>query len=299
LLIGVGRTSAPRLAAPKAGLDCRRCHEAVWREWDDSYHARSFSDFRVQAAFQHFGHDRKCESCHAPERLLVADPQQPIALRADDREAGVDCLSCHGLPGGRVAASRDIANAPCRPVYEPKLADSVACAACHVAIYKDWLESRYQAEGTSCQTCHMPKATNRDHGRSHRCLGGHDDALVRAGAKFECRREGDELVVTVTNHATGHNFPGERHNRVLLVQVIERDAGGEITLSDQALIKGITPFRGESSEEKIRVDQTFEARFPLPATSVMADVRLLYKPFAWYADRDALVVDHLDIDLTP
>jgi hypothetical protein len=127
-------------------------------------------------------------------------------------------------------------------------------------------------------------------GRSHLCLGGHDDALVRSGARMECRQEGDELVVRVTNHATGHNFPGERHNRMLLLQVIERTPQGEITLARQALIKGITPFRGESSAEQIRVDDTFEARFPAVEAPVEAEVKLLYKRFPWQPDREALVV---------
>lgn len=302
-LIGIGRMQSPGVdqdASAAAPLDCRRCHEAVRREWENSAHARSWTNPQVQGAFQHFGHDRNCESCHAPQPLFTMPAQSPVLLRAEHRETGVDCLTCHLLPDNRgVAARRTLgeSQAPCRPQATPSLTDSSACAACHVAIYKDWTESRYAGEKKTCQVCHMRSEPGS--GVSHICLGGHDDATVRSGAKLACRQEGAELVVAVTNHATGHNFPGERHNRILLVQVIERLPSGEIALARQQLIKGITPFRGESSAEQIRAGDTFEARFPVVDPPVAAEVRLLYKRFPWHPDREALVVHETSLDLHP
>lgn len=291
--------TVPRAATPSStdASDCRRCHEQVWREWQASYHSRAFSDDRVQAAFQHFGFDRRCQSCHAPVRQVVMDVNATIELRESDHASGVDCLSCHARADGGVAAARSVADAPCRPRETAGFATSQACGACHQAIYKDWAESRYRTEGKECQTCHMSAVADRKNGRGHTCLGGHDSALVRSAVKMQCRREGEELIVTATNHATGHNFPGERHNRILFFEVIERDASGEITLARQALIKGITPFRGESSAEKLRVDQTHETRFPIVKPAAVAEVRLLYKLFPWYPDRDALVVAREEVKL--
>jgi hypothetical protein len=143
----------------------------------------------------------------------------------------------------------------------------------------------------------MPAVAERSGGRSHVCLGGHNDELVRSGVRMECRQENGELVVSVTNHATGHNFPGERHNRVLLLQVIERDPQGEIVLGRQEMIKNITPFRGESSADQIVVDQVWQAKFPIVDTPSTAEVKLLYKRFPWHADRDALVVHSEDVAL--
>jgi hypothetical protein len=114
---------------------------------------------------------------------------------------------------------------------------------------------------------------------------------------MECRREESELIVSVTNHATGHNFPGERHNRVVLLEVVERDQDGGITLAQQATIKDITPFRGESSADRIRPGETFEANFPIVPNSTMAEIRLLYKLFPWYSQRDALTVDRQTLEL--
>jgi hypothetical protein len=298
LLAALGRTSRqlPAGKVTAAAGDCRQCHDSVWQEWEASYHAKAWSDDDVQAAFQHFGVDRKCQSCHAPQAGL-SQPGDVMEVRATNREAGVHCLNCHGLADGGVAAARTVADAPCKPQATPLLASSEACGACHEAIYKDWEASRYRQENKSCQSCHMPAAPGRTGGRSHLCMGSHNDDLVRSAATLECRQDGEELIVSVTNHGAGHNFPGERHNRVLFVQVIERSADGEIALAQQALIKGITPFRGESSREQIRVDQTFEARFPVVKPPVVADVQLLYKPFPWYADDKALVVHRQKLNL--
>jgi hypothetical protein len=303
LLIAVIETpqtdpAPPAISASSASAsDCRRCHEQVGREWEASYHSRAFSDDHVQAAFQHFGFDRRCQSCHAPVREAILDVNATIELRENDHASGVDCLSCHGRADGGVAALRTVADAPCRPHETAGFGGSRACGACHQSIFKDWVESRYRTEGKECQTCHMPAVADRKNGRSHVCLGGHEPTLIRSGVKMECRRDGEALVVTATNHATGHNFPGERHNRVLFLQVIQRSRSGEITLARQELIKGITPFRGESSAEKLRVDEPFEARFPIVGAPVVAEVLLLYKLFPWYPDRDALVVAREEIEL--
>ena len=141
-------------------------------------------------------------------------------------------------------------------------------------------------KNASVVTCRRLPTEER---RSYVCLGGHEPALIRSGVTMACRRDGEAPVVTATNHATGHNFPGERHNRVLYLQVIERSRAGEITLARQELIKGITPFRGESSAEKLRVAEPLEARFPVVGPPVAAEVQLLYKSFPWYPDRDVLV----------
>jgi hypothetical protein len=286
---------APQALAPHA--DCRPCHEQVWQEWSASPHASAWVSDAVQGAFRHFGHDRQCESCHAPQPVFQTGLTQPVALRLADRETGVNCRSCHALPDGRMAARRTLPAAPCQPVETPELATSGHCAGCHTAIHRDWQASPYRAEGQVCQACHLPPVDGRPNGRSHACVGSQDPRVIRSGAQMACQRAGQELVVAVQNHATGHNFPGERHNRILLLQVIERRPDGTITLSEQRTIKAITPFRGESSAEQIRARETFTARFQVVQPPVVADIRLLYKAFPWQADRDALVVHQTLLEL--
>ena len=307
LLVGViatGRWASQRTEQPMQGVapmehdDCRQCHEAVFGEWEASFHSRAWSDANVQAAFHHFGFDRKCQSCHAPSPVLVTGLTAQVELREQDPETGVNCVSCHRTPGGRgVAARRTIPDAPCRPIQTPELTASRICGTCHEAIYDDWLASRYHEQAVTCQHCHMRQGDEPEGPTSHLCLGGHDPATVRSGVRMQCRRCGDELVVSLANETTGHNFPGERHHRVLLVRVIERNPAGEIVLARQEVIKDVTPFQGESSAERIRAGDTAEARFPVVETPCVADVRLLYKTFPWLTDREALEVDRAELRL--
>lgn len=291
------RTGGEPATPTLANADCRACHERVWQEWSSSPHASSWVSDDVQGAFRHFGHDRQCESCHAPQPVLVTGLDVPVVLRSADRETGVNCLSCHALPDGRVAARHTLPNAPCQPVETPELATSGHCAGCHTAIYRDWEASPYNAEGRGCHDCHLPPVEGRPSGRSHVCTSSRDPQAIRSGAEMVCQQEGQELVVTVRNQATGHNYPGERHNRILLLQVIERRSDDTVALAEQRIIKAITPLRGESSADQIRPREAFAARFAVVQPAVTADVRLLYKTFPWLADRDALVVHQTRLDL--
>lgn len=277
--------------------DCQRCHQAVYEEWRGSMHAVSWTSPDVQAAFQHFGHDRKCESCHAPVPIFQTGIDKPVEFRKLHREEGVGCLSCHLLPDGSIAARTTNTDAPCRPTATPQLLTSQQCGGCHTAIYEDWLQSSYVTDGKTCQSCHMSQNDSRAGGFSHLCLGGHDDEVVRSAATLECEQEDEELVVVVANVKAGHNFPGERHNRVLLVEVVERSSEGEIVLGQQHIIKDITPFRGESSAEEIRPGEAATARFPVVENAAVAEVRLLYKRFPWITDAKALVVHRREVTI--
>lgn len=293
------RESVTSKPLPFSNADCGRCHARVFQEWQTSYHSRSWSDPQIVAAFRHFGHDRKCESCHAPEPILIEGTDRPTLLRAANRESGVDCLSCHARSDGQIAARHTHADAPCRPRETPALLDSQHCGVCHTAIFKDWNESRYRSSGRGCVACHFPPLHPDSSERSHVCLGGHDAPTIRSGATMECTQVGDQVVVRVTNDNTGHNFPGERHNRILLVEVTERSEAGEITLARQTVIKHVTPFRGESSAERLKIDEIFQTEYPVEPGSVVAHIQLLHKSFPFQSDREAVVVHELQLGVTP
>lgn len=298
-MLPLWRPPAPTSVASVQRLNnaqCQTCHQAVWDEWTQSRHSQTWVSPTVQAAFAHFGHDRQCESCHAPEPVFVAGLTAPIQLRSEHRDSGIDCLTCHLRADGKIAALQTRTDVPCLPVLTTELSNSEQCGGCHRAIFDDWQVSRYAREQITCQACHMrernepgthPDALSK---RTHLCLGGHDDDLVRSGVRVSYERSDQELTVQVTNHATGHNFPGERHNRMLLLELMVRTADGEVLQTEQRIIKGITPFRGESSSEQIRADQTHRSVFALPPEANSVHVQLLYKRFPWMATRDALVV---------
>jgi len=281
-----------RQHAGMSNASCQKCHQEVWDEWSESRHAITFTSTHTQAAFQHFGFDRKCESCHAPEPVLAMGLDRPPVLRAENRDSGVNCLTCHATADGRVAAARTIESAPCQPVKTPALHTSAHCASCHKAVFEDWQASSYAATGQTCQTCHM--RSSGDNSRvSHLCTGGHNNALLRSGAKMECKiapGQPRRVDVAVTNHATGHNFPGERHNRELYLQVTQFDASGGIAKIQQELIKGVTPFRGETTAEQIRAGHTFKTHFPLEAAADTVEVQLRYKLFRIQTNREAVIV---------
>jgi hypothetical protein len=293
-------SDAPPVVAPGTAMtnaDCRGCHQAVWDEWSGSLHAVSWTSPDVQAAFQHFGHDRKCESCHAPVPVFVSGLEKPVEFRADRREEGVGCLSCHLLPDGSVAARSANLDAPCRPVATPELSASLQCGGCHTAIYEDWQQSNYAAQAKTCQTCHMPGQESRAGGFNHSCAGGLHADVLRSAATLDCEVQGQELVVTVRNTGTGHNFPGERHNRVLLVDLVETNAEDEIVLGQQQVIKHITPFRGESSAEQIRAGESSVLRFEIVERASLANVRLIYKRFPWLKDEDSVIVHQQEVNI--
>lgn len=138
LLFGLQQWSAPSGEQPSnvptqqvafTNQDCQQCHAQVWQEWESSGHAQAFTADAVQAAFRHFGHDRKCESCHAPQPVLLTGLEEPVELRADDRESGVNCLSCHSLPEGQVAAARTILTLPADPNNLPSYSPARLVAA--------------------------------------------------------------------------------------------------------------------------------------------------------------------------
>ena len=71
----------PGRQAAFENASCKQCHPDVWNEWDGSMHARAWRDPTIQASFQNFGFDRKCQSCHAPEPRLFERAQNPSCAR--------------------------------------------------------------------------------------------------------------------------------------------------------------------------------------------------------------------------
>jgi hypothetical protein len=66
---------------------------------------------------------------------------------------------------------------------------------------REWEESRYPAEGITCQTCHMPD-------RRHLWRGIHDSTMTRDGVTIALERGGArQVALRMTNSGTGHRFP--------------------------------------------------------------------------------------------
>jgi nitrate/TMAO reductase-like tetraheme cytochrome c subunit len=155
LLFSTGREQLPR------AQDCARCHRAVYEEWSGSAHAsawRSESFARVTA--EHTA--TPCLDCHAPGPLGT---RGEIALRADHRDEGVTCVSCHlstdPAHGELAMRGPHARTAPIdiHPVVvDPLFLEPELCGTCHESVLAEWKASPVPASGEreTCQHCHMP-----------------------------------------------------------------------------------------------------------------------------------------------
>jgi hypothetical protein len=147
-------------ALPRAN-DCKRCHLDVYREWSESGHASAWTsrDFRQLTVDHAAG---ACLECHAPAPL---GSDGDVRLRADHREEGVTCISCHlsAEPGAKPLTMRGpherISPVDAHPVApDPLFLKAELCGTCHAGVLEEWRESPQpaDAERKVCQECHMP-----------------------------------------------------------------------------------------------------------------------------------------------
>ena len=79
------------------------CHEEVFAEWQDSWHARSWTDPDVRAPSQSNNFlNKDCIDCHAPRPVFETGVGNRVLPRSSRRSEGVDCIACPPLPTGRM-----------------------------------------------------------------------------------------------------------------------------------------------------------------------------------------------------
>jgi hypothetical protein len=232
------RLSGTSFAGPRT---CLPCHAAVVAEWEQSMHAASFTDPQVRAPDQSDNFQKQeCLPCHVSAPIFEhgIETDSRALARVERRSDGIDCLACHALPGGGVAASRGGLSGPCNPIFRPELAQHHQCYACHNQhnTHDEWLASPAAAQGQDCATCHMPRVTREGPeagapraGFSHRFLGGRDRDFALAGLHLEHGFDPAtrKLTVTLTNTFAGHNLPTDSRNRALDLVLTLYDARGQ------------------------------------------------------------------------
>ena len=241
-----GGTELPEREPFFAAAECRACHEAVYAEWERSYHGMAWTDPMVQALSEGF-RKPECIDCHAPQPIHITGVDQRVAPRQHGRSDGVDCLSCHLLEDGvSVAATRtlDTSATPgaCRPVEVGTMAVSTVCAGCHNQheTVDELLASGLEAE---CQTCHMPEVERTvgegsRTGRSHVFPGAHDEEMHRRAVTLAVRVEGRRVLADVTNVGAGHKVPTDARHRSYNLWVDAWDARGNPWVTDAAMTDG-------------------------------------------------------------
>ncbi len=208
---------------------CAACHPAIYKEWQESYHAKSSvhkdSAHKVMHdAFSKYltGQGKKpnyhCANCHAPMadnlKELMSGEAAPDSGNWTQTD-GVGCSFCHRIEAvskgksfdqyqlnkdGAYHTSRPAnAKAPHPTGQSPLFADGKACMGCH-SQYVNPHEVPICAmteEGVgNCVACHMPQADGAPAVGSaakthtlHRMPGGHDQDMLRQAASLDVRIE--------------------------------------------------------------------------------------------------------------
>ncbi len=243
-------------SAPEKSLDpasCGACHPVQLAQWRTSLHAAAyspgFSGQLIEGGLATADNVRQCQSCHAPlaeQQPFAASGAAEPRFDARLRDQGLVCAGCHVRAHRRYGPPRrPELPAPTAALphggftARPEFEESRFCATCHQFFddagvngkpventWREWKQSRFAAEGRTCQSCHMPD-------RAHTWRGIHDPETVRAAvdvALVPLELAGPELsaALVLTSREVGHAFPTYVTPRVFLAAWQEDAAGDEI-----------------------------------------------------------------------
>ncbi|MFG0318221.1 MAG: multiheme c-type cytochrome [Planctomycetota bacterium JB042] len=293
-----GSTEPPRFTSSK---QCAECHREVFDEWQGSHHQIAYENPEVRKLSDDF-RNKECQACHLPRPISQTGLLNRTLPRVTRPDEGVDCLACHLDVNGRVVGL-NASDLGCAPVADAEHMGVNLCGTCHNQheTTDQWRASRYAKEGITCNDCHMPKVTRADGstGRRHVYEGCHDEEMLRSAATFEATREGDELVLAVTNTGAGHNFPTEERHRAVDILVRFVDEAGTAT-DWQHLYRFRQPYRDEPQiNTQLPADARHESRVDVPADAVRAEARLWYRlnPYATDDDPASTLLFEREVDL--
>lgn len=230
---------------------CIECHALIAEEWRQSFHYQSLSG-PFWARINNKGLSTlfktlrvPCKNCHAPANVLDLPEGSNPALRTDNLELGVDCVSCHVSKQGITGSGRT-KGAP-HEVFvderflQPELTSTRLCAHCHEEqegagkVITAWKRSKFASEGVTCIDCHMPniEAAVTMTGpprlrRSHRFPGDKDIGMLRKALNASIEVSEDRrAIVRIVNDRVGHDFPASGTNS-LIVKVVTEDESGKV-----------------------------------------------------------------------
>ena len=261
--------------------DCRPCHEEVYKEWEQSWHSKSFLDPDVREQSRDFA-NTDCIDCHAPKEVFLTGVGKRVLPRADRRAEGVDCISCHLLPSGEVAGTLTNPSAPCRPVATVDLLRPEFCGVCHNQhkTVDQWRATTFAEEGRDCIDCHLPhRGGDPSKGRMHQMTGGHDLPRIQAAVALRAERDGKAIHIEVENVGVGHAFPTDERSRA--ADLWWRPVGTEAW---QHLHRIRDPYRYETDLPRTLLDGGELRKLELadPRAEGPVEVLLVYKLAPYY-----------------
>lgn len=228
-------------------IQCKRCHSKIYEEWKTSWHGKAYTDPDVLMLSKDF-QDPQCSSCHAPAPLYTVGFGARVFVRQENRRDGVNCITCHVRPDGRVVGVRGL-KAPCDPVKDDRLltAKGIAkyCGGCHNQhwLVDEWSASKWAVKKVSCLDCHNPRVDRpiadggpvRKGVLTHVFEGGHYLWMLRKAAVVKTEVKDGKLIVRVTNSGTGHKMPSDARHRSFNVLVTIRDDEGNLLIPQKEI----------------------------------------------------------------
>jgi hypothetical protein len=269
---------------------CAECHAQPYAEWSASWHAQAWTDVEVRKQSNDFS-NKDCIDCHSPQPVLVSGLGERVLPRQTRQIEGVDCITCHLAPDGRIAGTLDNASAACRPTAARELLQPEFCAGCHNqhGTVDQWKASRYAQPGPGyqdCLSCHMPhRDGDPSKGRDHTMHGGHDLELVRRAVELRASREAEGVVVEVENVGAGHNYPTDERSRAS--DVFWRTVGADGATGDwNHLHRFRNPYRHEvgMANTELPAGETLRVVIPAAEAAGAVEVALFFKLTPYYAD---------------
>jgi hypothetical protein len=285
----------------ESSAQCQACHADVFAEWQGSHHQIAFTNPEVRALSDDFRKE-ECMDCHLPRPLAVTGFGKRTLPRRTHFDEGVSCISCHLGPDGGILGRHDRPDAPCRPRADTGFLAVAACASCHNqhGTTDQWQASHYAAQGTDCAACHMPEVTRQRGdgstrmGRGHAYHGAHDRATLQRAGRFEVARDGDEVVLSLTNVGAGHNFPTEERHRAvdILYRFVAAAGAGEwqrawrFRQPYRDEMEPINPGNAAGENTQLPAGATKAVRVPVPPDAVAVEARLWYRLTPFVLDDD-------------
>ena len=268
---------------------CKRCHPAIWREWERSMHAKAWEDpIYQEAASKVPDREKKCDPCHAPEPILITGIGKMPTLRAEDRGYGVSCIVCHIDAHGAMHGPHKSSN----PMYHANVTSEAhakpteLCATCHgqpsVPEHNQvdsFRNSPAAEKGLNCASCHMPavKRTLSVHSyetvtvRRHTWAGSRSVSKLKSAVNLRVVRTEGKATVRLTNKA-GHLLPGDAL-RAIILDVKILDGGGAMSRNAQVLISASS---SEPETSRLLPGETRDFVYNLSETERIA-VKLRYR----------------------
>jgi len=282
---------------------CAECHADVATEWAESHHALAYENPEVRRLSQEY-RNQECIACHAPQPVLNFEPAARVLARVTSRTDGVSCLSCHMTSTGQMATAnpKPQSNAPCRPVFEPRMSDVNHCAACHNQ-HKTVVQWASTADadlrGENCLHCHMTDAWRAGgrKGRNHGFPAAHNaEALQKAVTLSAHQTSEGQTQIAIANTGCAHNFPTDERSRAADIQV--RWQTGDTWGAWQRVHRMRDPYRDEVSltNTQLQAGETRIFAVERPANATTGQARLLYRTQPFLPDADSFEIARISLN---